>query len=133
METARKYSRKRNAIYEAVCSTVSHPSAEWVYTKLKPEYPDLSLGTVYRNLALFKESGEIKSVGSVKGQDRFDGNVEPHAHFICKKCGSVSDLMEEQSPDIPVVDGQVEEYQLNFYGLCGNCCEETARQTSVRI
>ncbi len=127
METARKYSRKRNAIYEAVCSTVTHPSAEWIYTRLKPEYPDLSLGTVYRNLSLFKESGEIKSVGSVNGQDRFDGNIKPHAHFICKKCGSVSDLMEEPAPGIPVVDGRVEEYQLNFYGLCTDCCKEAAQ------
>ena len=49
-----KKSRKRDAILACVCSTDTHPTAEWVYTQLKPDIPDLSLGTVYRNLAMFR-------------------------------------------------------------------------------
>ena len=63
----RKHSKKRDAIYECVRSTKTHPSAEWVYSRLKPEIPDLSLGTVYRNLAMFKQEGDIISVGTVGG------------------------------------------------------------------
>ena len=58
----RNFSSKRNAIYNAVCGTDTHPSARWVYDKLKPEIPDLSLGTVYRNIALFKDEGTVRSV-----------------------------------------------------------------------
>ena len=57
METAHRYSKKREAILEAMRSTLEHPSAEWIYAKLKPEFPDLSLGTVYRNLAFFRAVG----------------------------------------------------------------------------
>lgn len=88
----RKYSRKREAILSCVRSTHSHPTAEWVYHQLKPALPDLSLGTVYRNLAMFKREGVICSVGIVDGMERFDSNVLPHAHFICTHCNGVYDL-----------------------------------------
>lgn len=60
--------------------------------RLKPDIPDLSLGTVYRNLALFREEGKAMSVATVAGQERFDGRTHPHAHFICEKCGRVDDV-----------------------------------------
>ncbi len=59
----RKHSRKRDAILECLRCTTSHPTAEWVYNQLKPTIPDLSLATVYRNLAIFKAEGTIDSVG----------------------------------------------------------------------
>ena len=67
MEGKRKHSRKRDAILDCMRNTTCHPTAEWVYQQLKPIYPDLSLGTVYRNLAMFKESGTIQSIGVVGG------------------------------------------------------------------
>ena len=79
----RNFSSKRNAIYNAVCGTDTHPSARWVYDKLKPEIPDLSLGTVYRNIALFKDEGKVSVICNVNGEERIDGNTEPHPHFVC--------------------------------------------------
>ena len=73
----------------AIQSTDCHPSAEWVYQTLKPTHPDLSLGTVYRNLVLFQQQGLIQSIGVVKGQERFDGCIAPHSHLICTCCGAV--------------------------------------------
>ena len=70
--TPRKNSKKRGAILECIRSTKTHPSAEWIYTQLKPRIPDLSLGTVYRNLNLFKQEGQLISVGVVNGLERFD-------------------------------------------------------------
>ena len=61
---ARKYSKKREAILEALRNTTEHPSAEMLYARLKPEFPDLSLGTVYRNLAMFIRDGDAVSVGT---------------------------------------------------------------------
>lgn len=92
MEPTRKRSKKRDAILSCLCSTDTHPSAEWIYHRLKPQIPDLSLATVYRNLALFQREGRIISVGVVQNLERFDANVHPHAHFICTQCGCVLDL-----------------------------------------
>ena len=87
METRTKHFRKRDAILTCLRSTDTHPSAEWIYENVRQEIPDISLATVYRNLSLFKEQGMISSLGTVKGIERFDGNVEPHVHFICSECG----------------------------------------------
>ena len=99
MEKRQNYSRKREAILQAVRGTTLHPSAEWVYRELKPVFPDLSLGTVYRNLAQFKADGMIVSVGTVNGQERFDGATQPHSHFVCDKCGCVLDVEGDSDAD----------------------------------
>ena len=93
METATRYSPKREAILKCLRSTTCHPSAEWVYTQLKPQIPDLSLATVYRNLARFRSEGAVQVIGCVDGEDRYDGNVAPHGHFICRGCGAVIDCV----------------------------------------
>ena len=89
MSTMRRHSKKRDAILSCIRRSHLHPSAEWIYTQLKPEHPDLSLGTVYRNLALFRESGEIVCVATVHGVERLDAVTEPHAHFICEQCDAL--------------------------------------------
>ncbi len=89
-----RFSRKRQAIYDCLCSTDTHPTADWIYAKLHPVYPDLSLGTVYRNLAQLKKAGRIVSVGVFDGHERFDGDVSPHAHIFCSGCRAVLDAGE---------------------------------------
>ena len=129
MEKATRYSKKREAILDLIRSTEEHPSADWVYQKLKPEYPDLSLGTVYRNLARFKEEGVVASVGTVNGQERFDAMVKPHAHFICKTCGSVMDfhgLEQNENMDRLVEEKygmKIDHHELVFYGTCPHCIQ----------
>lgn len=127
MQTAQRYSKKREAILEILNSTHSHPSAEWIYLHLKERYPDISLGTVYRNLAQFKEQGRIISVGNVGGVERFDAHCEPHSHFICSQCGSVQDLEQLQIPENLCADAaretsaKVDHCWLTFSGLCAQC------------
>lgn len=127
MEPAAKQFRKRNAILSYLQSTDSHPSAEMVFAGLKPEIPDLSLGTVYRNLNLFKQQGLAVSVATVKGVERFDGNAKPHVHFICTGCDAVIDLTDMQVPSSlhsiaeTCCGGRVEDCQLSFTGLCQSC------------
>lgn len=130
MEKRRNYSRKREAILNAVRSTTIHPTADWVYEKLKPEYPDLSLGTVYRNLSQFKQDGTIISVGVVNGQERFDGNVKPHTHFVCSKCGCVLDIPDEYISS-EHIDQAEQKYHLRIdstdillRGICPDCLEK---------
>lgn len=127
MEPIRRNSKKRQAIYDALKATVKHPSAEQLYELLKPEYPDLSLGTVYRNLGILLDEGKIVSVGNVNGEERFDAVTSRHAHFVCSKCGAVIDVMLEglELPDCKTVEnslgGRVDDFRLSFTGICNNC------------
>lgn len=127
MERVRKHSRKRDAILDCIRQTKCHPSAEWVYQQLKPEFPDLSLGTVYRNIAMFKEEGVIQSIGVVNGLERYDCHTAPHTHFVCTCCGSVQDLEAAILPPQAMEDaervsgGTVAGYQLQFFGRCAKC------------
>ena len=122
---AQRYSKKREAIYNAIRSTDTHPSAEWVYEKLKPEYPDLSLATVYRNISEFRAEGLLRSVGSVDFHERYDAELTPHAHFICTKCGSVTDIpFDFAGIDLSAGDvGTAESAEVTFRGICKNCAE----------
>ena len=130
MERTVRYSKKREAILSAIQGTSCHPSAEWVYRQLKPRHPDLSLGTVYRNLDFFRQRGQVQSGGVVQGQERFDATVTPHSHFICNCCGSVSDLpgIHPETGLEQAVSSQygfaVERCKLTFYGLCPSCLHQ---------
>ena len=127
MDQATKQFPKRNAILAGLRSCKEHPSAETLYTILKPEMPNLSLGTVYRNLALFKKQGLAVGVATVDGIERFDGDTHPHVHFICSDCGAVIDLMDVVPPDSlsriaeDSIGGQVSTCQLSFTGRCKAC------------
>jgi len=129
MEKATKQFRKRNAILAYLQNSTAHPSAEMVFAGLKAQIPDLSLGTVYRNLSLFKQQGLAMSVATVRGVERFDGNTMPHVHFICAQCDGVIDLVDMQVPESlkavaeSCCGGQVGECQLSFTGLCKDCLE----------
>ena len=128
MEKVRKHSKKRDAILDCIRQTKSHPTAEWVYQQLKPSFPDLSLGTVYRNLSMFKEENIIQSIGVVNGLERFDYNTDPHAHFICTHCGRVTDLETVELPEAILKqveqNGTVTSYQLQFTGICSQCSQK---------
>ena len=134
MAISEKHFRKRDAILECLRSTDAHPSAEMVFSQLKQDYPDLSLGTVYRNLSMFKNQGMIASVGIVDGIERFDANIEPHVHFICTCCHAVLDLPQLQVPEelcqqvSKLTGGDVEICKLSFTGVCRRC--RTAQEKS---
>lgn len=127
MEAQTKQFKKRNAILTCLQNTHLHPSAEMVHEMLHEEHPDISLATVYRNLARFKSQGLIQSLGTVNGIERFDANTQPHVHFICTGCDSVLDLPQIEVPqklgcDVEQCSGcRVNGCQLTFTGLCGNC------------
>lgn len=127
MEQSTKQFRKRNAILECLMNTDTNPSAEMVHQMLQQEHPDISQATVYRNLALFKKQGQIISIGTVNGIERFDANTDPHVHFICTGCDSVIDMPQIGVPTVLSADAekssgcQVQSCQLTFTGLCSSC------------
>ena len=136
MERARKHSRKRDAILDCIHGTKCHPTADWIYQQLKPEIPDLSLGTVYRNLSMFKDEGIIQSIGVVNGLERFSYNTEPHTHFICTHCHQVIDLEGIELPAETLGEaeartgGAITGFQLQFSGQCGQCSREAEQSLS---
>ncbi len=127
MAAMQKNFRKRNAILDYLRHTDAHPSAETIYTDLKHQIPDLSVGTVYRNLNLFKQQGLVTSVATVAGVERFDANTQPHVHFICTDCDAVMDLHQMQMPQAlydaaqESAGGSVSSCQLSFSGRCREC------------
>ncbi len=121
-----KYSRQREAIKEYLAHTKEHPTADIVYMNIRNVYPNISLGTVYRNLNLLAEQGEILKINCRDGSDRFDGNPMLHYHFICNECGRVIDLdMDsiEQINKIANADftGRIDGHVTFFYGVCPQC------------
>ena len=123
MQTERRHSKKRDAMRELLLRCRDHPSAEMLYARLKPQYPDLSLGTVYRNLTLFRESGDILCVGTVAGQESFDADLSPQAHFVCERCGAVRDspLPMPEEGYIASLPGTAREVKLTVFGVCDHC------------
>lgn len=121
------FSRKREAVLAALKGTKVHPTAEWIYQRLKPQYPDLSLGTVYRNLGRFQETGQAVSLGVIGGYERFDGDTRPHAHLVCQQCGAVVDVYDalpqkEQLDAVSEKTGcKVCSASVMFRGLCPAC------------
>lgn len=121
----KRYSRQRELIYEAVLGSKEHPTAEMVYQWLKPANPNLSLGTVYRNLNLLAEEGIL--VRMPFPVERYDGDTHPHSHFRCKGCGRVFDLMLGYDGEIDAAAGRaspgfrIEGHDLTFSGMCREC------------
>lgn len=91
-------SAARNSIYEYLCGTKEHPSAEMIYNDLKGVVPSLSIPTVYRNLKQLEELGRVIRVANIDGKERYDANCSDHLHFVCEQCARVIDVMEADIP-----------------------------------
>lgn len=123
---ALKYSRQREAIQEFLKKRTDHPTADMVYENIREIYPKISLGTVYRNLSLLVDIGEVDKLTAAQGPDRYDARTAPHNHFICRKCHCVIDMEMEESRDLELeasknFPGQIEAHTIHFYGICEKC------------
>lgn len=122
-------SRQRTALLDLLRSTKSHPTASWLYDRLKATFPDLSLGTIYRNLSMLADRGVVRVLRSGSAFDRFDADTSEHYHVVCEVCGKVEDV------DLAVdstLDARAEEasgyristHRLDFIGICPACREK---------
>lgn len=121
-----KYSRQRESIKTCLMNRTDHPTADAIYLSIREEFPNISLGTVYRNLNLLAELGEIIRFTCGDGSEHFDYRTEQHYHFVCQKCGTISDLpvsLVKETADFLTepVPGRVDSHRLFFYGECGSC------------
>lgn len=92
--------KQREVILRVLRTANSHPTVDWIYDEVRKEIPHISLGTVYRNLKLLRESGEVLEIDLSGAFSRFDGNPENHYHFRCEKCGRVFDVDEPVSKEL---------------------------------
>lgn len=118
---------QRKLVLEVVRSSLDHPTAETIFLRATERAPKISLGTVYRNLAVLTELNEILKISSPLGPDHYDFNLEDHCHFICKTCGEMSDIPPECSPSqselhAPEKSGfDIHGHTLTYIGICPSC------------
>jgi len=118
--------KQREAILRYIQNTTSHPSADMVYDSLRKEIPNISKGTVYRNLKVLQERKQISELSFKGAVSRFEGRQDSHYHFRCENCGRVFDIDE---PIDKTLDRRVAEktglkilsHQIEFRGLCKDC------------
>ena len=122
----RHQTRQRSRILAWLRETDLHPTAAQTHEALVRELPNLSLGTVYRNLEVLVSEGVIEEVASAGGGVRYDGNSKPHHHFICESCGAIDDLHLQAPPELArklrrARGRTARRIRIDFYGLCESC------------
>lgn len=126
MSKAMRMTKQKKLILDILRDTKSHPSADWVYEQARKLVPDISLGTVYRNLNVLRDMGEISELNYGSTYSRYDGTATNHYHFFCEKCNNLFDVT------IPVYEGldkmvqettgfEVKRHRMEFYGICNEC------------
>jgi Fur family peroxide stress response transcriptional regulator len=127
-ERSSRNTKQRKQLLELLRSTKSHPNAFWLFERMEPHFPNLSLSTVYRNLGILENQGKLLRI-PCPSFDRYDGNTAVHTHFYCRACERVYDMDTggieakvlssiKQSPHSP------EGCNIIFYGICENCNKE---------
>lgn len=122
----KRMTKQRKKILEVLKNTNSHPTADWIYDQVKKEIPNISLGTVYRNLNVLSDMGKIMILDYGSSYSRFDGNPKDHYHFNCEKCDNVFDINLEVMKNIneklnTETPFKIFNHRLEFYGLCPDC------------
>lgn len=121
-----RHSKQREMIKNFLMTRKDHPTADVIYKSVRQQNPNISLGTVYRNLTLLSELGEIQRLRVGDGVDHFDADTSPHYHFVCTECGSVVDLEMDSIESITEIagahfDGHINGHVTYFYGTCEHC------------
>lgn len=121
-----RFSKQREAVLNVLKGTTSHPTAAWIFENVRKEIPNISLGTVYRNLARLSEDGIILKIDGGDGVERFDADTKDHYHMMCKHCGSVSDVFIDYADELDKKASEfcgcrIDCHKLMFCGICPNC------------
>ncbi|MCF0228975.1 MAG: transcriptional repressor [Parasporobacterium sp.] len=124
-------SKQRQAILDFLCTRKDHPSVEVIYNNVRDVIPDISLGTVYRNLNLLADMGTVKRIRGLDSVDHFDADIRPHQHFMCTECGRVEDIFLEDPSVVTAMEDQVRRHHdsvtgsdIYFYGRCSECLDK---------
>ena len=118
--------KQRSLILDVIDKSYNHLTAYEVYEECLKTLPNISLGTVYRNLNVLVETGKIKRIKMPNNVDRFDHILDnnEHAHFVCIKCNKIKDVFEKVNIPEYIDDNKVLDYELTFKGICKECQKE---------
>ncbi len=120
----KRYSKQRAIVLDTLRGTDAHPTADWIYSKVRELMPNISLGTVYRNLDQMAENGTIRRIYD-HGHIRYDGNTGRHDHFRCLQCGRLFDVkipFNNLAKQIETIDKfHVTEFTIELSGYCPDC------------
>lgn len=135
---ALNHSRQREAIMNFLMQRKDHPTAEVIYDNVRMIYPKISLGTVYRNLSLLTDTGEIRRLRTKDSKDHYDADLSPHYHFICDKCNSISDIYPDK-PEIYIdaarekTKARITGHEVFYYGICSSCIDMETQAESENL
>jgi len=120
---------------EILGQTELHPNADWLYQKLKEEFPSLSMGTVYRNLNILVEQKLIQKLPFGSTHDRYEVRISPHYHLVCEDCGCVQDFVMPQYTEIneqaqKMSGFDISRHRIDFFGKCKKCQTNNAKTKS---
>ena len=134
VEKKLRKSKQRDRILQVLQNTRSHPTVNWIYDELKPEFPNLSLGNVYRNLNILVEQGLVERLDFGSTFDRYEAKIDPHIHFVCESCGAIYDIDAPRSLDSALLrhveektDFEVTRQRMEVFGICSACRSEAGR------
>ena len=123
----KNYSRQREAILLVLRQTDCHPTANWVYEKVREQIPNISLGTVYRNLSALVSNGDILCINVGDGFEHYDGDIHPHIHLHCRNCKKIIDARMENDPVSDIANNHSFKPETTIYiayGICEECCKQ---------
>lgn len=125
-ENGFKVTPQRLAVYTILCHTKRHPNVDYIYRKLQPIYPTMSLATVYKTLDILHTIGLVQILNVGEESFRYDANISSHPHIKCTCCGRVDDIND--TDDISYLaklaehtDYKLTGRQIYIYGLCPEC------------
>lgn len=128
--------RQRREVFRAVATTVTHPTAEWIFASVRHKLPNISLGTVYRNLSVLRDEGLVREIIGHDRRAHYDANTMPHGHFLCTGCGGIVDV----AYPLPTVDWSavselvgcaVEQELFELRGRCAACCRRAEQESEA--
>ncbi|AJC95696.1 transcriptional repressor [Staphylococcus hyicus] len=119
---------QRQAILNFLIHSKTHPTADEIYQSLSPDFPNISVATIYNNLKVFKKTGIVKELTYGDASSRFDFDTQNHYHVICEKCGKIVDFHYPSLSEIEklaqhVTDFNITHHRMEIYGICQECKE----------
>ncbi|MGD8985148.1 MAG: Fur family transcriptional regulator [Desulfobacteraceae bacterium] len=128
-----RLTRQRKAILNVLATTDTHPSAQQVFQEAKKDHPGLSLATVYNTLETLARMGLIKILDFQAMDNRHETNLVPHINLICSSCGKIQDFVEGLTIHVSEVKQkfgfQVENFRLEYYGICSDCRDRASNDS----
>ena len=120
--------KQRRVVYETIKNTHSHPTADWIFERVRSQMPKVSLGTVYRNLNVLKQEGLVREIYGNDRRAHFDADTSKHAHFICSGCDQIIDVRGVKNTDWrtlkDLVGCEVDDQDIVFSGRCPACRQD---------